>query len=186
MHVERIAGRGGALGGYYVSPAIKPYALAHGTMTVDFSQVPNDRRTKLVTAIKRGYSRGNERSEQYILYALLCQHFGLLPSRISNARQNWVAVPDDINDKELVTIVTDKLKPIMQLTGDKEGLRYNDYWNGADFILGQRVVKFWRPSKVPMNVMGKMMMELLPKQDYAKQVAAMDFIKSGGVIKADF
>lgn len=183
MALERIAGQG-TMGGYFIQKALKDISIAHGEVTIDLSKLDKGRVAKLVTAIKRGYSRGKDNSEQYVIYALLCQRFGLLHSMISNSRLSWVAIPEGARPNVFRDAIFDKVTPMFQLTGqDTVNLKY---WCHVSSRLDQPVVTVRRPLKVPMNVMGKAMMTLLPPQDYAKQVAAMDFIKSGGKIQFIF
>lgn len=178
IYLKRVHG----MGGLCVERKLAPYAKVSGVMHIDLSLLNKTRVSAIVTSLKRGFSRGNTGSEQYLIYSLLCQKFGIKHAKISNGRYNWIPLPDNTEEDTFRKKVMDILEPMHQLTGEK----YHHWYTGYSNILGQRSLTINRPPKVPMKVLGKAMMSLIPEPDFAAQCAAIDFVKNGGVITQEF
>lgn len=177
-------------GGYYVPRGFAKIAHATGQLTIDFGRLSQKRANAVATSIKRGYSSGKADTEQYAVYASVCEKFGLKHSKISSGITNWVAIPNNMRLEEFRERLLDVVEPMFQLTGeefDRKKRTVSGYhqWR-AQQVCGQQVIVFQRPKAVPMNVLGKGIQQLLGEPPFGPMCEAVDFVKNGGKIVLDF
>lgn len=174
------------VGAFYVQKKVAGLIEVSGEVVLDLAKVGESRKKTIITALKRGYSRGNEQSEQYLIYAAVCKMHGLKHSKVSNSRYNYVAVPNEIHPREFQQKVEEMVKPIRQLVEEEQPYWRDQWYLGQQNLLGQAVICVRKPSKVPMNVFGKLMIELQGSQDQTNVKAAVEFVKSNGKIMYKF
>lgn len=172
-------------GGVYIEKNVMDVVTINASMTLDFSKVDKGRKRKVVTALERGFSRGNSSSEQYLLYSTLCQHFGMRPARITSGRYNLIPVPHGEDTEAFKKKLKHHLIPAFQLVGKEpprdERQYREDYWWGmhAQNDVGGRSVGLHKPSQIPMHVFAKLLKDFLPVKDPAKINAAVLFVNNG-------
>src|SRR5882672_2317992 len=190
MSLRRVTTWENKMGGIYVENKLHNIVRVSGTLSIDLSRITASRKRKVVTALERGFSRGNGSSEQYLLYSLLCQKFGLRPARITSGRYNKIPLPDGANVHEFKKKLKEHLVPRFQLVGatppsaKDEDKWQTDYWWG----MNERKDSFGsnlslhKPHEIPMHVFAKILKDFLPVKDPAKINAAVLFVNAGGTI----
>lgn len=187
----KLVGTPTPLGGFFANEGYSKIVTVSGECHLDLSMMSKDRVSAVVLSIKRGYSRGNTRSEQYALYAAVCEKFGLKHSKVSNSRRNWLAVPDDVKWTDYREKMLDIIEPMFQLTGETfsrteaKATYGHRSWNQT-MVRKQAVVMFTRPPKVPMSVMGKGLLAIMGEQPLGPVMEAVAFVKAGGKISYKF
>jgi hypothetical protein len=178
------------IGQFYCQDGFRACTVVAGTATVDMKMLTKRRQSALILSLKRGFSRGTEYSEQYLLYKLLCNNFGMRPARISNARNNVVPVPHNTTVRDFYVKVIDTIEPLFRLTDEhfdkEEMLGYNDYWWKLTDEFNNHSVRFTRPAKVSMLTLGKYLKQIMIEPDFAKVCEAVEFVKNGGTIQYKF
>lgn len=190
MSLRRMTTWDNKLGGIYAESKLQPLLEITGTISLNLSKLTPSRRRKIVTAIERGFSRGNGSSEQYVVYSIVCQKFGMRPARITSGRYNRIPVPDGADLTEFKAKLKEHLIPRFQLVGatppsEAERSQWNyDHWWGMNKHIDSfgTNLTLHKPHQIPMHVFAKILKDFLPAKDLAKINAAVQYVNGGGVI----